>query len=48
MNFNACQILLLVIGEESKKISDDLKAAPNNGYSAIALVGALMKCKAPN
>lgn len=26
MNFHACQILLLVIGEESKKISDDLKA----------------------
>ena len=26
MNFNACQILLLVIGEESKKISDELKA----------------------
>ena len=26
MNFNACQILLLVIGEESKKISDTLKA----------------------
>ncbi len=26
MNFNACQILLLVIGEESKKISNDLKA----------------------
>ena len=26
MNFNVCQILLLVIGEESKKISDDLKA----------------------
>ncbi len=25
MNFNACQILLLVIGEESKKISQDLK-----------------------
>ncbi len=26
MNFNACQVLLLVIGEESKKINDDLKA----------------------
>ena len=25
MNFNACQTLLLVIGEESKKISADLK-----------------------
>jgi len=25
MNFNACQILLLVIGEESKKINEDLK-----------------------
>jgi len=25
MNFNATQILLLVIGEESKKINDDLK-----------------------
>ena len=25
MNFNACQILLLVIGEESKKINQDLK-----------------------
>ena len=25
MNFNACQILLLVIGEESKKINNDLK-----------------------
>ncbi|MEM6260869.1 MAG: HepT-like ribonuclease domain-containing protein [Bacteroidota bacterium] len=25
MNFNACQILLLVIGEESKKIEENLK-----------------------
>ena len=25
MNFNACQILLLVIGEESKKIAEELK-----------------------
>lgn len=26
MNFNACQVLLLVIGEESKKINEALKA----------------------
>jgi len=26
MNFNACQALLLVIGEESKKINEDLKS----------------------
>ena len=25
MNFNACQILLLVIGEEAKKITQELK-----------------------
>ncbi len=25
MNFNACQILLLVIGEETKKVNDDLQ-----------------------
>lgn len=31
MNFNACQILLLVIGEETKKVNDDLK----NEHSSI-------------
>ena len=25
MNFNACQILLLIIGEETKKVNNDLK-----------------------
>jgi len=30
MNFNACQILLLVIGEESKKINEDLKEEHNS------------------
>ena len=29
MNFNACQILLLVIGEESKKITQELKEEHN-------------------
>lgn len=29
MNFNACQILLLVIGEESKKIESNLKEEHN-------------------
>jgi uncharacterized protein with HEPN domain len=29
MNFNACQVLLLVIGEESKKINEALKAEHN-------------------
>ena len=30
MNFNACQILLLVVGEECKKISKELKAEHDN------------------
>ncbi len=30
MNFNACQILLLVIGEETKKINSDLKNEHNS------------------
>ena len=30
LNFNACQILLLVIGEESKKIDEQLKKEHNN------------------
>ena len=39
MNFNACQILLLVIGEESKKIEENLK----DEYSEIPwhLISAL-------
>ena len=37
MNFNACQILLLVIGEDSKKISDALKAEhPNIPWHLIS------------
>jgi uncharacterized protein with HEPN domain len=30
MNFNACQILLLVIGEETKKIAENLKEEHTN------------------
>jgi uncharacterized protein with HEPN domain len=37
MNFNACQVLLLVIGEESKKINDALKAEhPEIPWNLIA------------
>ncbi len=37
LNFNACQVLLMVIGEETKKITSDLKAhSPHIPWNQIA------------